>query len=167
MAQNMSRLYVKADNVSFFDEVVKNINFKKIGVDADSVCDRKKKIIYIDEFSCTENDLEKMCKKIKTALYDSFSASGRGIFVADTTDYNVDPFTFGVYYFGVGKVTTFCYEIDDEEERYDMHDETDITDIASWIQYGNLPISSKEKKVLAGYKIKVDTKKKITPKEKL
>ena len=117
---------------------------------------RKKQILIADDWACSEAKLTKLVKEIIKRVKNC-------VIIADTTDYNVNPFEYGVYYFG-SKVGTF--HIDEPDPGFDMFSTVDITDVSGWISASGCEISSVVKRYLAGFGIQCEINKTKTEKAK-
>lgn len=106
---------------------------------------KKSNQIVMEEFSCSDDDLEDLVlllsKIIKT----------KGIIIADTTNRNVNPYIYGVYFAGDG-IKTFYY--DEIDPRCELQDQVKISDVTSWFEKAVSSISEKEKKRLGKSGIK-------------
>ncbi len=127
---------------------LKEIKLKKYGIDADAseVFDTKKKSVVLEGFSCEDEKLLGLVKDIAKIVKTD------GLAIADTTNYNVEPYIYGAYCFG-GKSNFFVFEGDDE--RISLQDDVDITEAQKWIEYSRCEVSAKESSFLKDFSIKV------------
>ena len=155
MAQFSTRIAVRVDSISSWEKL-QSMDLSSYGLSIQAkelFSSKKKQIVLGDEWSCSEEMLEKLVKEI-------VKKNKRSIVIADTTDYNVDPFTFGVTYFGQ-KVETFLAE--EPDAGYDLSSEVDISDISAWIAAAPCAITTKTQKYLKEFGIKSAVKKTSTP----
>ena len=94
-----------------------------------------------DEWSSMEDELTGIVEALAETLGPD------GIIIADTTNINVDPYNYCIFYLGDG-VRTDEFSIYSEEEKCEMHSETSITDIPEWLSYGEFYVSDEEKEQL-------------------
>ena len=116
---------------------------------------RKKQIVIADDWACPEAKITKLVKEIVKRVKNC-------VIIADTTDFNVNPFEYGVYYFG-SKVGTF--QIDEPDPGFDMFSTVDITNVSGWISASGCEISAGVKRYLAGFGIQCEISKAKTAKE--
>lgn len=108
---------------------------------------QERQLIIDCDFGETEIGLKRM-------VFDAIEILGKNcIVIADTTNISVDPFTYGVYFFGDG-VNTFHYSESNCKSRAFMFEEADISDIENWIDYGKINISDKELEYLLEFGFK-------------
>ena len=154
MSQYNSRLLVMVKGASVWKKL-KEIKLEKYGIDADAseVFDTKKKSVVLEGFSCEDEKLLGLVKDIAKNVKTD------GLAIADTTNYNVEPYIYGAYYFG-GKANSFVFEGDDE--RIALQDDVEITEPQRWIEYSDCEVSAKESSFLKDFSIKVKQNKKKT-----
>lgn len=70
-----------------------------------------------------------------------------GIIIADTTNINVDPYNYCIFYLGYA-VRTDEFSIYSEAEKCEMQTKTSIEDIPGWLSYGEFNVSDEEKEQL-------------------
>ena len=97
--------------------------------------------VFDDEYSSMEDELI----DIVSALAETLGKDG--IIIADTTNINVDPYNYCIYYFG-DHVHSEEFSIYSQEDKCEMHNEVSIGDIPGWLSYGGFSISKEEKEVL-------------------
>ena len=157
MSQYSSRILIRVDYPSDWKRLY-SLDLTKYNINVpaeDFFKTRKKQIELADDWPCPEDKLKKFVSEIvKTNI--------RCIVLADTTNFNENPFEYGVYYFGQ-KVKTFL--IEEPDPGFDMFTTTDLTNIEEWINNSGCEITGSEKKYLAGFGIKAQVNKKSIPKE--
>lgn len=136
MSQYNSRLLVMVKGVSVWKKL-KEIPLKKYGLDIDAseVFDTKKKSVVLEGFSCEDEKLLGLIKDIAKNIKSD------GLAIADTTNYNVEPYIYGAYCFG-GKANFFSFEGNDD--RIGLQDNVEITEPQKWIEYSRCEVSAKE-----------------------
>lgn len=95
----------------------------------------------IDDWSSMEDELTGIVEALAETLGPD------GIIIADTTNINVDPYNYCIFYLGDG-VHTDEFSIFGDEEKGEMHFETSINDIPGWLNYGEFDIFEEEKEQL-------------------
>ena len=94
--------------------------------------------VYDDDWSVEEFELE----GIVTALAKTLGEDG--IIIADTTNVNVDPYIYCVFYLGdKTRIDAFLDECEEVEAMLGIS----IEDIAVWLDYGKFEVSKKEQNV--------------------
>ena len=86
-------------------------------------------------------------------LVEKLAAAGKNecVSVSDAMDMSSDESTFVAYYFGAS-VRSGLAEGEEGEPVY-LQDDTDITDIATWLSVGDSYASAEERKYLEGFDI--------------
>ena len=134
MSQYTSRINVRVSSPSIWNRFVDTDDAE---FDLANLADTKCTSFVIDgEWSCFEGELEGIVEALSKTL------KTEGIIIADTTNINVDPYNYCVYYFG-GSVKTAYFG--DYSSRCNMNWDTNIGDIAGWINYGKFSLTAKEK----------------------
>ena len=134
MSQYTSRINVRVSSPSIWNRFVDTDDAE---FDLANLADTKCTSFVIDgEWSCFESELEGIVEALSKTL------KTEGIIIADTTNINVDPYNYCVYYFG-GSVKTAYFG--DYSSRCNMNWDTNIGDIAGWINYGKFSLTAKEK----------------------
>ena len=87
------------------------------------------------EWSCFENEMDGIVNALAETL------QGDGIIIADTTNINVDPYNYCVYYLGSYVKT---HEFGWRSSRANMNWDTDIQDIVGWLNYAGFSASESE-----------------------
>lgn len=138
MSQYYSRLHIKVSSPKVWKKFQ---DADDAGFDLAKLAKKNQTSFVIDgdEWSYVEDELT----GIVGALAETLGPDG--IIIADTTNINVDPYNYCVFYLG-DDVNTDYYS--SEEEKCDMHSETSISDIPGWLNYGEFYISEKEKEQL-------------------
>ena len=146
MSQYYSRLHIKVSSPKVWKKFE---DVDDAGFDLAKLTEKNQTSFVIDgdEWSYVEDELT----GIIGALAETLGPDG--IIIADTTNINVDPYNYCVFYLGDG-VNTDYYS--SEEEKCDMHSEASIADIQEWLNYGDFYISKKEKEQLFRCGIAVD-----------
>ena len=154
MGQYYSRICIKVRGTSVWKRLydIKTQNYN-LGASGEEVFSSKKKMIVISDWSCDEAGVLKLVKDVAKRLEND------GIVVADTTNINVNPYEYGVYYLG-GKVHDFLY--DDTSDKCEMFNDTNIKDISAWIGIAECPVSASEKRMAEEFGVKVNVRKEIT-----
>lgn len=136
MSQYSSRIHIKVSSPKvwrkFEDE-------DDAGFDLAELAETEITSFVIDgEWSSFESELTGIVKALAATLGED------GIIIADTTNINVDPYDYCIYYLG-SYVHTQEFG---ERNKCGMFFETDIEDIPGWLNYGGFSASEAEKKVL-------------------
>ena len=137
MSQYYSRLHIKVSSPKVWKKFEDRDD---AGFDLIKLSEKNQISFVIDgdEWSYVEDELDGIVEALAETLGPD------GIIIADTTNINVDPYNYCVFYLGDGVNTDYS----SEEEKCDMHSETSISDIPGWLNYGEFYISEKEKKQL-------------------
>ena len=157
MSQISARLAVRVDSIANWEKL-HSINLEPygLGVTAKELfVSRKKQIVVGDDWACSGERLENLVKEIA-------KKNKHTVILADATDFNVEPYTFGVTYFGQ-KVETFTAE--EPDTGFDLFSEVDISDFSAWITAAPCTISAKTQKYLKEFGIKCAVKKASAPTE--
>ena len=94
------------------------------------------------ERSAVEAELDGIVDALSEQLVED------GIIIADTTNINVDPYDYCVFYLGDGvRSREFMYS--------EMFFDTSIQDICGWLNHGKFSTSKTEKQVLFFHKSKI------------
>ena len=144
MAQYKTRLHMEVKNAAVWKKLF-DLDMTKYGFDgtAEELFSTKEKTLTLN-FSCPEKKLKTLIREISKRLSIS------GILIADSTEADAAPYTYGLYYLG-SKMHEIYF--DESDERCDMSEKTDISDMVQWLTYGQCEISSSEQQNLAGFKI--------------
>ena len=139
MSQYVSRIHIKVSSPDIWTKFEEEDD---AGFDlADLSKTNQTSFSISGDWSCVEDELTGIVKALSKTLEQD------GIIIADTTNINVDPYDFCVYYFG-GYVQVECFTIWDDRKKCEMFSETNIDDIAGWLSYGEFMVSSEEKEIL-------------------
>lgn len=138
MSQYYSRICIKVSSPEvwrrFEDE-------DDAGFDLAELADTRHTKYVIDEACWVEGEIDGIVEALAETLGDE------GIIIADTTNINVDPYNYCVYYLGEC-VETEEFSIYRHESKCEMFSETNISDIAGWLSYGGFRVSESEKEQL-------------------
>ena len=138
MSQYYSRLHIKVSSPQiwkkFEDEDDASFDLAKLA-------ETNHTSFVIDDWSSREERLTKIVKVLSETLGPD------GIIIADTTNINIDPYNYCIFYLG-GKVRKHEFSIYSKEEKCEMHFETSISDISGWLSYGEFRVSKEEKEQL-------------------
>ena len=157
MSQYYSRIHIKVKEPNIWKkfEDTDDASFNL----ADLAEQNETSFIIDGDWSCMEYEIEGIVSAISKTLGND------GIIIADTTNINVDPYDYCVYYLGKRVHTEYYNSLDYYEEEYeyeedddtcntgDMFHDTDIKDIAGWLNYGEFSLSKAEIKKLEEYGI--------------
>lgn len=139
MSQYYSRLHIKVSSPKvwkkFEDEDDASFDLAELAETSHT------SFVIDDEWSSMEDELTGIVEALAETLGPD------GIIIADTTNINVDPYNYCIFYLGDG-VRTDEFSINSEEEKCEMHSETSITDIPGWLSYGEFYVSDEEKEQL-------------------
>jgi hypothetical protein len=94
------------------------------------------KFVLDADYSASELELEKFVGAVESVCVGTSI-----IIIADTTNINVDPYTYCVYYLG-GNIKTKCF--DEGTKKCEMFYKTNISDIKGWLEFGGFRIYEKE-----------------------
>ena len=112
------------------------------GFDLSELADHSRCSFVLDEWFAVEDELTDIVKALAKTLGKD------GIIIADTRDFNVDPYDFCVYYLGAD-VHTEEFSIFRGKSKCGMFLETRIEDIDGWLSYGGFRVTQEEKEVLS------------------
>ena len=112
------------------------------GFDLSELADHSRCSFVLDELFAVEDELTDIVKALAKTLGKD------GIIIADTRDFNVDPYDFCVYYLGAD-VHTEEFSIFRGKSKCGMFLETRIEDIDGWLSYGGFRVTQEEKEVLS------------------
>ena len=107
-----------------------------------------KSFVMDDEWSCTERELKNIVNRLSIRLGQD------GIIIADTCDFNVDPYNYCVFYLG-GRIS----ESYKKTKKCNMFHQTSIKNVTDWLKYGAFEFSDIEKKQLSKCGIRVNDNK--------
>lgn len=152
MAQYFTRIHIKVTGASVWKKL-HAIEMDKYGIpfSAQDVFATKKYSLLLTEIPLDESNLKNLITEIAKAI------RGSGVVIADTTDINVDPYTYGIYSMS-SKVHDFLFQ--DLDDRCEMFRNADIADIAQWLTYGKFEIGPTEKKMLGAVNVRIKLPKK-------
>lgn len=139
MSQYNSRIYIKVPNIDLWKKVSKE-KTKEYSIDLYN----NKNNTFISKGCLDESELSGFVQRVVESL------EGKCIVVADTTNINVDPYAYYVYYFGdkVKDDTIYFDEFDDDNDEMDQYFISDINDIKNWIKLTNVRLNSIEKEIV-------------------
>ena len=153
MAQYNSRVCIEVVDPSVFKKLLK-LDTAKYGLlsakELFGCLDVSKCIL--DDFSLNEDLLLQLVTEIGKMLKTS------GVVIGDTTNWNVDPFTYVVFYLG-DQVEEFLFEFGDK--RCELQDQVCIDSVLKWLTMADTGVTAKEKKQLQklGYAVKLKARK--------
>ena len=138
MSQYCSRLHIKVSSPKIWKkfEDVDDASF-----DLAELAETNRTSFIIDDWSSMEDELTGIVEALAETLGPD------GIIISDTTNINVDPYNYCIFYLG-DSVRTDEFSIFGDEEKGEMHFETNISDIPGWLSYGEFYISKEEKEQL-------------------
>lgn len=153
MAQYFTRIHIKVTGSAVWKRL-HTLQMDKYGIpfSAQDVFATKKYSLVLTELPLNESNLKDFITDIAKSI------RGCGAVVADTTDINVDPYTYGLYSMS-SKVQEFLFQ--DLDERCEMFRNADISDIAQWLTYGKFEIGPTEKKMLSAVNVRIKLPKKV------
>lgn len=143
MSQYCSRIHIKLKDEKDA-ELLTKLDFGSVEFDCEnlfSVNDLDYTIF--GECSYYEDEITTIVKKLAEGLKD------KGLIIADTTNINVDPYTYVAYSIN-GKVHTHYFL---KGIKAEMFDKTDIDDIKGWFAFGKFKLSEQEDEELNNYYI--------------
>ena len=152
MSQYTSRFYIIVKDTSEWRRLLEDYDLEKFGLYIPD--DYDKKTYYMDDTCILEIDLDIFVEFIMNCL-------GKDVLViADTTNYNVDPYNYCVYLIN-GKMKTKCFENGPKSQ---MFFKTNIGDAVGWLNFGGFTFSEEDAEWLKtfgieGVKIKKTKKK--------
>lgn len=139
MSQYSTRINIKVASKDVWKKI-STINFERCALSPDLAHAFEKyegqNFIINGDFSMTEVELERFVDSISDVC-----RSDKIIIIGDTTNINVDSYSFCVYYLG-GNVKTRCFE--DGSKKSEMFYMTNIEKISEWLEYGGFRIYEKE-----------------------
>lgn len=135
MSEYSSRIHIKVSS----PEIWKKFDNKDdADFDLAKLAETNETSFIIDcEWSCMEDELTGIVKTLSKTL------GSNGIIIADTTNIDVDPYNYCVFYLG-DRVNTREFNIYGREEKCEMHWETDISDIIGWLNFGEFSVYDQE-----------------------
>ena len=168
MSQYSGKIYIKVSNSNDWKKLKKIDNSKMNEYwlcDAETFFDKKGQelILNTGEWGIDEFGIENFVKDIVDILKDNC------IVIGMTCNFNVDYYTYLVYYFGK-KVINECYDdLDENEALTKMASSCSFESVSECISYLNdngKKITAKEKDHLKKFEINIDFKSKKSEKEK-
>lgn len=142
MAQYESRVHIKVSSPSIWNRFK---DTDDASYDLASLANTRD-LSYISNDCYYEDDLFSIVEALSKTLGEE------GIIIADTTNINIDPYNYCCYYLGDG-VKTDYFSIDCQKNKSEMFFNTSIYDIIEWLDYGEFPLSDKEKEHLLKFGI--------------
>ena len=139
MSQYFSRLHIKVSSPKIWSRF-EGEDDASFGLAELAETDHTSYVID-DEWSSREDKLTGIVSALSKTLGED------GIIIADTTNINVNPYNYCIYYLGA-QVYTEEFSIYSDKDKCEMHSEVSIGDIPGWLSYGEFSISQKEKEVL-------------------
>ena len=138
MSQYSSRICIKVSSPEVWRRFEDSDD---AGFDLDELADTGQTKCAIDVGCWVEDEINSIVEALAETLGDE------GIIIADTTNINVDPYNYCVYYLG-DCVKTEEFSIYHYNSKCEMFFKTDIYDIAGWLSYGGFPVSDAEREQL-------------------
>ena len=146
MSQYSSRIHIKVSSPKVWNKFQDEDD---AGFDLAELAETDSTSYVLDgEWSSFEEELTGIVKALAETLGKD------GIIIADTTNINVDPYDYCIYYFGTN-VHTKEFDIFRGRNKCEMFFETSIDDIPGWLNYGGFSTSEEEREVLFGCGISV------------
>lgn len=141
MAQYYSRIKIKVKSPSVWKR------FKDIDDEGFNLFELSETNSLCAQMDCSyyEEDLFNIVREFASIIDKD------GIIIADTTNINVDPYDYCVYYFGVEVKDKYFSVLSDR--RGNMFHETNINEMSNWLNYGKFSITKKEKEFLSMFDI--------------
>lgn len=133
MSQYTSRIHIKVTSPSVWGKFAE-ADDAEFGL-AELENSNTTSFIIDGEWSCFENEMDGIVNALAETL------QGDGIIIADTTNINVDPYNYCVYYLGTYVKT---HEFGWRSSRAGMNWDTDIQDIVGWLNYAGFSASESE-----------------------
>lgn len=133
MSQYTSRIHIKVTSPSVWGKFAE-ADDAEFGL-AELENSNTTSFIVDGEWSCFENEMDGIVNALAETL------QGDGIIIADTTNINVDPYNYCVYYLGSYVKT---HEFGWRSSRANMNWDTDIQDIVGWLNYAGFSASESE-----------------------
>ena len=139
MSQYSSRIFIKVKNVKDWKKL-SEIDMQEYGFLSNPFEHHNKLTFKIDgDWSCYEDEMTDIIEEIAALVPNS-------LIIGDTTNINVDPYNFIVYYIGDGVYS--------DEIEGDMFFETDISDPIGWLTAADIPLSDEDIEYLAKFGFK-------------
>ncbi|MBD5156631.1 MAG: hypothetical protein HDT13_03215 [Butyrivibrio sp.] len=141
MSQYVSRIHIKVKEAKIWEKL-ENIKVEEYGFccSAKELFNERNQDFVIDgDWSITEQKLTYFVCVIASALGND------GIVIADTTNINVDPYTFCAYSKGCNVKTKV---FGTNSKNAEMIHETNINNIAEWLNFGKFRFNDEEKSQL-------------------
>lgn len=136
MSQYSSRIFIKVQDVNDWKKL-HDLDMKKYGFYSNPFEDVDGAVFEIDgDWSCYEDEMIDLISEIAEKMPNS-------LIIGDTTNINVDPYDFIVYYTGDG--------VYDDEIEGDMFFETDIGDPIGWMKTADIPLNDDRLEYLAKF----------------
>ncbi len=152
MAQYYTRIHLKVKESGTWKKLL-DIDMSKYGFpcSAQDVFSIKRHSLILDDFPLEEEDLKAFVSDVSGRI------RGKGVIIADTTNVNVNPYTYCVYSMS-SKVKEALYE--EPDDRCEMFEAIGIDDIAQWLAYGRFEIGPTERKMLSAVNVRIQAAKK-------
>ena len=137
MSQYDTRIYVKVKNEKDWEKL-NDLNFWDYNLADDFLDYVSGKQFYISsgDWSCNETDLDDLIAKIVERIPNCF-------ILADTHDYNVDPYNYCSYYINNLKDSIYI----DGDETWEI----ELTDIYDWCSAHNIELSDDDKEFIENF----------------
>ena len=138
MSQYATRLHIKVTSPRIWSRF-KGEDDAGFGL-AECALTNETSYIIDQEWGCTEDEIKGIVNTLAKTL------GNEGIIIADTTNINVDPYNYCVFYLG-DHVRVANFNIYFGRDKCAMHFEQGISDIAGWLSYGKFKVSEVEREV--------------------
>lgn len=133
MSQYNSRIYIKVKDAEDWKKL-EELDFEEFGFYNNPFAGHDKLVFEIDgDWSCYENEMESIADEIVERIPDCF-------LIGDTTNINVDPYAFIVYYLGD--------YVDCEEIEGEMQWETQLDEPLEWFEAAGIKLDRKQREYL-------------------
>lgn len=141
MSQYSSRIHILVSSPMVWNRFKNNDDG---GLGLAELSDTDSNSFIIDgENSYTEEELDHIVSVLASTL------DRDGIIIADTTNINVDPYTYCVFMLGDAEIFhSVMFDCDFHPEKSQMYEEVGIHDISNWLNYGDFNISELEEATL-------------------
>ena len=140
MSQYNSRIYVKVPNIELWKKINKE-KIKEYNIDLYNNKDN----IFISEGCLDEGEILDFVQTIADTIDD------KCIVIADTTNINIEPYVYYVYYLGDKvKDASIYFDLHNEEaDEMDEYFNINIDNVKDWLQKNKIKLNKKEKEVIA------------------
>lgn len=144
MSQYSSRIHIRVSSPEIWRRFEEEDD---AGMDLERLADTERKSYVYDYNWWTERELDGTVQSLAKTL------GQEGMIIADTTNINVDPYDYCVLYLGE---RVFCETY--SSYYHDMFSETNIANIAEWLNYGKFSLTMRDREYLVRFGIASDGK---------